>query len=311
MNNDQKETVANILKYSSVIGVIVYTVIYFYDDFKVENTRNFYSTKSYQEYSLFEEEGDALKAKITAPPALVDAKNLPDGDLKLIVTTFLPQFAKFEEECKAYYEKEIPSKQIIDPQDPFFNNQEVAFGTARAILSYPPNRSVAVDRFGFFGQALEGQEEIDSQMYFNIIRSMLICKSQNFNIFIDSLAEAAKEKNWNKEEVSGLFNELLMMASEDLESDFLPDNILFTLNIIKTAGQFDELGDNYFQEIDSIYSELAEFENRFDDMPEGPIKNPLIYYDEYVNQLQQIADETRYLIERKRENKFEKASSDN
>lgn len=298
---------SNILKIASIIGIVVFLIYKFFNNFSVDSARNHYQTKSYKDYSLFEEEGDAFLSKLN--PENAKGKSVISGSesLRGQLQHLLSNLAALDNECRNDFEQIIPNTKIIDPEEDFFKEPSALFNLASAIIEDTPKRAKVIGKLSEFSKILTGLEEIEAELYYSVMRGHLICKSQNFNIFIESLYEASKLKNWDKDEVKQGFDNLLALTSATLETDYLPDNILFSLNIIKTAGQASELGDDFYQEIDVIYSELAEFEDRFSDMTEEKIKNPIKYYDEYISQLEQISDETRYLIERKREGKFKSA----
>lgn len=302
--SNKKKSFENILKITSITGIVAFIIFKFFNNYSVDSARSHYESKSYKEYSLFEEEGDSLALKINTAASPVNTKTIQNEDLRKIVSELLPKLIELDQACKKNFDESIPNNKIIDPEDEFFVEPSQLFNLASAMIEDLSKRNFILAKLNEFSKVLTKMDEIDTELYYSVMRGHLICKSQNFNIFLESLYEASKMKNWDKDEVVAGFDNLLELTKTSLETDYLPDNILFSLNIIKTAGQASDLGDDFFQEIDIIYSELAEFEDRFADMSEGKIKNPIKYYDEYISQLEQISDDTRYLIERKKEGRF-------
>lgn len=305
MSDKPNSPFRNIILITFVIGGVSYFGYKKYISYSIESARNHYESKTYLDYSRFEEEGDKLQEKMVGKEVVIDPNKIGNEDLKKMVSEQIPMLIRLEEACKKEYEEMMPNKMIVDPEDPFFKeNKEALFEKAENIIRQSPNRNQALGNFERFGKTLEKIEEIDSQVFLNIVRAHLVCKSQNFNILLESMNEASKLNGWDPEMVKAGFDSLLVATSDRLDNDNLPDSILFSLNTIKIAGENSNLGDDFFQEIDVIYSELAEFEDHFGDIPEGVIKNPVKYYDEYMSELEQIADEARFLIARKLEGKY-------
>lgn len=204
-------------------------------------------------------------------------------------------------ECESYIRRVLPNEQIIDPENNFFSDPSVVFGKANDVFSFLFPRRLSMEALNQFEDYFMSKDEVNLDFFYNTIRSAMICRKGDVGLFLESIFESMESGNWSPSEVIEFNGYILGAIKVSIEDDFLPDNLLFSLNLLRLVGTREKFPEEFFNELDEVYQRIADYEDSFFDGSENSKKiyNPGGQLESYLDELELISDDIRYIMLRR------------
>jgi hypoxanthine phosphoribosyltransferase len=298
-----KKTLRNI----AILMVLLLGGYFIYDylqvDYIPEKKRKFYTSKNLQKlkpkFKRRQLLHDEMPEKIEAEPVAVNITGTGKG-LGIIKET-IKALDQRNKECESFLSNQLPNEEIIDPENPIFSSPERVNAKMSTVLNNILNRTIALDALSKFEDYFRENNEVEADLFFNSLRSTLICRGADTGLFLESAYEAMKQGNWSKEEIDEFNGNMLAMLATSLETDILPDNLLFSLNILRLVGSSTKQNEEFYVELDEVYGRISAYEdNFFDEIQDSKtIYSPGDKFQNYFEELEEISDEVRYIINRR------------
>jgi len=295
------------LRNISILIVLLLGGYFIYDylqvDYIPEQKRSFYKRSRleknkpvYKRRQLLHEELPEYEE--TAPIELAIEGSA--GDIQRI-RELIKQLDKRNKECEAIIGRTLPNEEIIDPENPIFKNPELLTEKITGVFDQILHRDIAISSLKTFESYYQEKTEVESDLFFNSLRSTLICRGADIGLFLESAYEAMDEDRWTKNDIEVFNSKVLGLLASSLEYDTLPDNLLFSLNILRLVGKSGKLGDDYYSELDDVYGRISAYEDSFFDeiQDNQKIYSPGDKFQNYFEELDEIGDEIRYIMNRR------------
>ncbi|EQC51736.1 hypothetical protein [Bacteriovorax sp. DB6_IX] len=292
-----------ILVVALLAGYFIYD--YLEDDYIPEQKRHFYKETrlkrkkpSYVRRQLLHEEVPEAEEQEIESIAKQFKGNTPDVEK---IKALIKKLDNRNKECEKFLAQNLPNEQIIDPENPIFLNADQVIGKLDFIFNDILYRDISMTAIKAFGDFYQEQREVDSDLFFNSLRSTLICRGADISLFLESAYEAMKQGQWSPEEVTRFNRTLLNLVSSSLDHDNLPDNLLFSLNVLRLVGTSSGFNEDFYGELDDVYGRISAYEDQFfDEIQDGQvIFSPGDKFQNYFEELDGISDEVRYIINRR------------
>ncbi|OIQ20714.1 MAG: hypothetical protein BM556_01885 [Bacteriovorax sp. MedPE-SWde] len=295
------------LRNISILIVILLVGYFIYDylegDYIPESKRKFYKKVKYKRRELKFTRRELMHEELPeyekeADPEKVIIKGNGNGLAE--IKEALKALDKRHKECEAFLAKALPNEEIIDPENEIFRSPERVTAKVVDVFTEILTREVSSSALLTFENFYKDKSDVEADLFFNTLRSSLICRGADTGLFLESAYEAMKD-NWSEKEVEEFNSALLGMLSNSLESDVLPDNLLFSLNILRLVGTSSKQTEEYYSELDDVYGRISSYEdNFFDEIQDSKkIYSPAEKFEGYFEELDQISEDIRYIMNRR------------
>lgn len=298
-----KKTLRNI----AILMVLLLGGYFIYDylqvDYIPEKKRKFYTSKNlkkvqpkYKRRQLLHEE---MPEQVESEPIAINIQGSGKriGEIKEIIQAL----DRRNKECEKFLSDQLPNEEIIDPENPIFSSPERVSAKMSLVLNNILNRDISLNSLQKFEDFYRENNEVDADLFFNSLRSTLICRGADTGLFLESAYEAMKQGNWSKQEINDFNGNMLSLLSVSLENDILPDNLLFSLNILRLVGSSTKQNEEFYVELDEVYGRISAYEDSFFDeiQDSKTIYSPGDKFQNYFEELEEISDDVRYIINRR------------
>ncbi len=292
-----QKSIRNVFFVILACGVGYWFYSYFYGEVKPSAIRRFYKIKDVGSIEKAEFEEKSVKA--IDPAKNKDADLSRDREIFSKLNEEFALLAQDDAKCKAIAEETLKDQEIIDPNAGIFKSKEDTITALEKVLSTLSNRPRTSRALQEMVSAYNRIDSISSEIFFNNLNKLMICRKNRLPIFLDTLAEAVEEKVFSEDVVEKIKSILILYATTASNSDHLSDNILYSLNLIRITGVIsgESVSNAVSGELDGIYTRLAQFEDNFYDLgSEKVIRNPVAKIDEYNNELEYISEEVTLIM---------------
>ncbi|AYF45123.1 MULTISPECIES: hypothetical protein [Halobacteriovorax] len=294
---------------------VSYFLYHFYqDDYLPQKVRGHYESEGQKELKPFS--NNTPKKKFVprkqfhedneykrSDDQVVTIEGLPAGELAQLGGE-IQKLEMLNLDCEKSINSNLPPSQIIDPINSsyFQNPDEVIMNLKRAVTFYNDvkARQEALRFVERAEYALSSYEQVSATDFGKILRAPLVCRQSNLTIFFESIIELAEEGEFTAIQKENIVGFMTTEIFKSLSNDYLQDNILMHLTLLKGVGLLSGADQSYFTELESIYDELRAVYSSVYEAPETDnlkVVNPGDVYMEYQARQKQSAARSLELID--------------
>ena len=283
-----------------LVGYLCYQ--YLQDDYIPEYKREFHSlvpkkgqsfVKRKQYHEVVEEAyGDEIDKSTTE----VTGKN-KNSKVELLLHEVMNLLKDKNTSCEKYIEGFMPNESLIDAESDIYNNADMLRGKLEGAFENSFRRDIIFDSIEEIAKILEGVDKLGRDMFYQVLRSLMICRNGDLSILLEGIHDA-KISDTDKDKLTKKIVEILWASIR--EGDALPDNMLFTIQIMRQIGEAKKLGPTFESELDDIHERIANFDEfYFEEIHSSDyVQSPLFRFRAYLDEMREISDEVMFLMKK-------------
>jgi hypothetical protein len=159
-------------------------------------------------------------------------------------------------------------------------------------------RNEVLSNFKELISVLEETPSISSSQYVKYIKSFLICRDAQIGIFIENFYENIAAIDGVSEEANALVIDALSRQITS-NGDVLPDNLLFTINLLRLIAKREGYPEPVFNELEDIFERIAHYDQFYYEefLEKANVQNPGFVLRAYYDEMSLIAEDLARIID--------------